>query len=95
MPAPKLPPGAPWKPPEWGVADAAAVQALARGDATPAQQQRALAWIVEGACGTYDLSWRPNDPHWTSFAEGRRFVGLELVKLTRMNLAAMRKVPNG
>ena len=45
------PPGAPWLPPKWDVPDAGALQALARGDASPAQQQRALDWIVTAACG--------------------------------------------
>lgn len=84
----------PWMPPKWDLADAGALQAMARGEADAAAQQRALRWIVEQACGTYDLSWRPEQfggDRSTSFAEGRRFVGLEIVKLTKLNLAEFRK----
>src|SRR5579872_6352550 len=84
----------PWKPPVWEQADAASIQALNRGDASPEQQRRALAWLINTACGTYDLSFRPDSERATSFAEGKRFVGLELVKLLKLNLARLRKDQN-
>lgn len=82
----------PWKPVAYDVADAAALQALSEGRATPEQQIRALKWIVEIASGTYDLSFRPGSTgdRDTAFAEGRRFVGMSCVKLTKLNLAALR-----
>lgn len=93
--APKEPPAPPppWKPARWEVADVAAIQALQRGDAMEHQQQRALNWIIE-ACGTYDLSFRPGDDgeRDTAFAEGKRSVGLQIVKLINLNLEALRKV---
>jgi hypothetical protein len=90
---PKAPVYASWLPPKWELADAGALQAMARGEADAAAQQRALKWIVEAACGTYDLSFRPapDGERATSFAEGRRFVGLEIVKLTKLNLASFRQ----
>lgn len=83
---------APWLPPKWELADAAAIQALVQGAATADQQQRAVAYIVNALCATYDLSFRPgpDGERDTAFAEGRRFVGLELVKLTKLNLGKMR-----
>jgi len=80
----------PWFPPEWDIADAAAIQALDAGTATPEQQQRALSWIVHGAAGTYDLEYR-TEPRDHAFASGRRFVGLQLVKLIKINLGKLKQ----
>lgn len=82
----------PWKPHPYELADASAMQALAAGTATPDQQRRALTWLVNAA-GTYDLSYRPgpNGERDSVFAEGKRFVGLQVVKLTRLNVGALRR----
>jgi hypothetical protein len=77
-------------PPAWELADASALQALVRGEADALQQQRALNWIINTACGTYDLDYRP-DPRDHAFVSGKRFVGLELVKLLKINTGAFRK----
>ena len=76
----------PWKPPHWEKPDAAALQALARGDCPEHLQQRALEYIVNTLAGTYDLSYRPTSERDTAFAEGRRFVGLQIVKLLKLKL---------
>lgn len=94
-PARKPPPGASWKPAEWDVPDAGAVQALARGEASPEQQRRALDWIITAAGGTYDLSFNPDSDRATAFAEGRRFVGLQIVKLIKLNLSQYRTAKGG
>lgn len=75
-------------PPEWDPADAGALQALARGEATKDQQQRALNWIIYNAAGTYDLEYR-SDPRAHAFVSGRRFVGLQLIKLIKLKLNAL------
>ena len=75
-------------PPVWEKADAAAMQALAQGTADKAQQQRALNWIIYGAANTYDLDYR-TDPRDHAFVSGRRFVGLQIVKLIKLNLMAI------
>lgn len=77
-------------PPPWDLPDASAMQALARGDATPEQQKRALDWIIQKACGTYDLDYRP-DAREHAFVSGRRFVGLEIVKLLKVNIGKLRQ----
>lgn len=82
----KPPVGAPWAPASYEIADAGALQALARGECEPHQQQRALKFIVESLCGTYDLSYRPSGDRDTAFAEGKRHVGLQIVKLTKLKL---------
>jgi hypothetical protein len=80
----------PRMPEYWEPADAQAIQAVVRGDATDYQQQRAMSFIVNKLCHTYDLSYRPV-PQDTAFAEGRRFVGLQLVKLININAGLLKK----
>lgn len=74
----------------YGIPDVAAIQALAFGTATPDQQRRALEWIVNSACGTYDSEYRSNDRE-HAYASGRRFVGLQIVKMTKLNLGKLKK----
>lgn len=86
-----LPPGTPYAPVEYEVAMVAAVQQLMVGGATVDQQQMFMTWLVNTACGTYDLSYRPSGDRDTAFAEGRRFVGLTIVKLNNLNLRSLTK----
>jgi hypothetical protein len=81
----------PWIPPAYELADATAIRALRDGTATPDQQKRAVAYIVNTLAGTYDLSYRPTSDRDTAFAEGRRFVGLQVVKLMNLNLALIKQ----
>ena len=80
----------PYIPSPWETPDVAAIQALHRGDATADQQKRALDYIITMA-GTYDLSYRPESDRDTAFAEGKRFVGLQIVKAINLNLAALKQ----
>lgn len=82
---------APWFPPHYEFADVSALKGLAAGTANPEQQQRALKWIIENACATYELSYRPTSDRDTTFAEGRRFVGLQIVKALHLDLSTLRK----
>jgi hypothetical protein len=85
---------APWKAIPYELADADAIQALMRGDADKGKQQRALKFIIENICGTYDVSFRPGGEEGrrdTDFAEGRRFTGLQIVKFLKLNLSALRR----
>ena len=68
-----------------------AIQSLASGEATPEMQKRALDFMINKVCLTYDLSYRPESDRETVFAEGRRFTGLQLVKLLNINLAAIKQ----
>lgn len=90
----ELPKAEPWKPAHWENADAGAIQALMRGEAEPHQQQRALTYIIEKLCGTYDMSYRPSGDRDTCFAEGKRFVGNRIVFLTKVNLSALKDEPS-
>ena len=84
---------APWFPTAYEKADAKAIQQLADGTASPEQQQRALKWIINNACGTYDLTYHPTGDRDTCFAEGRRFVGLQIVKMLKISLSKLASGP--
>jgi hypothetical protein len=90
MDKPKTKIRAPHIPPDYELADASAFQALLRGEAAPDQQQRALRWLIEKAAGTYEMNFYPTDRE-TAFALGREFVGQQVVKLTRLDLASLRR----
>lgn len=75
---------APWKPSDYDKSVVVAVQAVALGTANADQQKQALVWIVEKCCKTYEQSYRPNSQTDTAFAEGKRFVGTEIIKLTKL-----------
>lgn len=78
--------------PSFDAADAAAIQALAAGIATPDQQRLGLNWIVNNAAATYDGSYRPDSlggARATDFAEGRRFVGTAIILLTKIKTSKL------
>lgn len=84
----------PWHPPEWELADAAALQALEAGTADKDQQRRALKWVVEQGAGYYQMSFQAGGEEGrrdSDFAEGRRFVGAQVVKLLKLNLSVFRR----
>lgn len=72
------------------VADVAAVQAVSQGRATPDQQIRAYAWIIERAAMTYDETFHPESDRMSNFMQGRRFVGLKLVLLSKVNIQRLK-----
>lgn len=66
---------------KWPTPIVAALKAFGKGEARPDQQITALNFIIENLAGTYDLSFRPDDKGGerdTAFAEGRKYVGLQL-----------------
>lgn len=73
----------------WEYADAAALQALMAGTATPEQQKRALDWVIHAAAFTYQTTFFPGEPDACHFAEGRRFVGNKILTLLKLNLPAI------
>ena len=84
-----LTPPAPYRPAQYELADVAALKALERGDATTEQQQRALLWLVHCAALTHDIEYRP-DSRDHAFASGRRFVGLQIIKLLKIDMAKLK-----
>lgn len=75
-----------------------AVRAVYLGEASAAQQKLAWEWImyVSGAGdGFQDLSYRPGGEdgrRQTDFAEGKRFVGLQIRKMLRPEVTPPRPV---
>jgi hypothetical protein len=53
----------------------------------------AFKWIVNELCGTYDLSYRPDSERNTTFAEGKRFVGLQIVKMANLDVRVFSPPP--
>ena len=74
---------------DWDLADVTALQALERGEASPDQQKRGLAWIINKACLTYESTYSPVSSHDGSFAQGRRFSGLQIIKMLKVNATAI------
>ena len=91
MPKLTAPPPAPWMPTDYEDADVYAIKALAAGTANEQQQKRATQWIIYKCARAYDMSYRPTGATDTAFAEGRRAVGLELVKLINLDLEVVRQ----
>lgn len=82
-------------PANYTVADVAAIQALARGDATLEMQQRALRFIIDEIARTYDEPYIPPDEHSdgrreTDLALGKAHVGRQIVKLTKLDLGKLK-----
>jgi hypothetical protein len=86
----------PWFPYNWSrqLNAVYALKALQAGEATKDQQQIALDFLIKHLCGTYDMSYIPDSPRDTDFAEGKRWVGnqmIKLIKLTGEEIEAVRQ----
>jgi hypothetical protein len=81
-------PGWPWSPvTKFEDADVFALQAIAAGNASAGQQQRALAFIREAICEDRRLSFMPGGEDGrraSDFAEGKRFVGIQIQRFLNM-----------
>ena len=73
-----------WHPPLYTKEDVRSIQALAQGTAGEADQRRALQWIIEKACLTYDEPFRPDSSDVVNYMLGRRSVGLAIVKMLKL-----------
>ena len=71
-------------------ADATAIQQLEQGTANEQMQKRALEWIINSVCATYDQSYIPKDTHETAFNEGRRYCGNTIVKMLKLEPGKVR-----
>ena len=68
-------------------ADIFALQAIANGTASSAQQQRAYDCVVRTLCETDRMTFWPggeDGKRATDFAEGKRWVGLQLRRIAKM-----------
>lgn len=82
----KPPVGAPWAPAKYDDAVVYALKAIERGEPSPEQCVRALNWIIHDLCKTGDMSYRPNSVRDSDFAEGKRFVGNQIIKMLKLNM---------
>lgn len=76
----------PWLEPIVSKADVIAVQHVVQGKGTELHQKRVIDLIINRLANSYDLSFRPDNmggERATAFAEGKRYVGLQLVKLIK------------
>lgn len=80
---------------KWENADVSSIQALVTGTANPEQQKRAINFIVNKVCLTYDMPYRPESQRDTDFLLGRMFVGQQIVKLMKINLNRIKEKTNG
>jgi hypothetical protein len=74
-------PAKPYLPAPYDQADIAALKALKDGSASPEQQRRGLAWIVECAARTNTQSYDEKVPSNRDFNEGCRHVGRQIILL--------------
>lgn len=84
-----------WHPADYDIPDVRAVQHLFTLAMTDQLVDRALRWIIESCCQTYDNgtagSLAANDPHGriSAFVDGRRFAGQQIVKLAKLKISAI------
>ncbi len=81
-------------PAHYTLADVAAVQALCRGEATDYQQKRVVEWLLYCAAGVHEHHFYPSDRE-TAFSLGRKFVGDQFQKASKIDLALLRRNEDG
>lgn len=79
----------PWMPIKWDNAHARAIQMLEQGQATPEQQKMILEYILLEICKINDMAYFPESRD-TDFSLGKQFVGQQILKLLKVNLAAFK-----
>jgi hypothetical protein len=86
-PRPKSQPDRPWQMPHIEDADIFALLAVANGIANNAQQARAYDYVVRVLCETDRMTFWPggeDGKRATDFAEGKRWVGVQLRRIEKM-----------
>jgi hypothetical protein len=90
-------PDAPWKIPLTEREDVFAIQAIANGIASDGQQRRAYDYVVRLLCESDRMTFWPGGEDGrraSDFAEGKRWVGLQLRRLERMRPDMREQVPS-
>ena len=70
------------------LADIRAIQAVAKGEATAGQQQRALNWILHSAAVIDQDPFVPGQPDATAYLMGRQSVARQVATVLRTDPAA-------
>lgn len=73
------------------ITDAYAIQAVARGEGGPIEQERAIKCIIEELAGTYAMTFNPESESITAFNEGSRKVGRAIVGIINCNLGTVER----
>lgn len=73
---PKIP--QPWHPAVWDADDVQGVKRMAE------QHPKAMRFVIEQVCGTYDETYFPDSERNSAYAQGKRKVGMELVKFINL-----------
>jgi len=60
-----------------------AVRMLSAGEADAHHQTKVFDFIVNDLCDSYGMSYRPDNHSATDFAEGKRWVGMQLVRIMK------------
>jgi hypothetical protein len=81
----------PYVPPTPSADVTLALKCLSKGIANEHQQVVAVKWIVEELCETYGMSYRPDSERDTAFAEGKRFVGMQIVREINLDSKLLRR----
>lgn len=76
--------------PDWKKQTAVAFQALAAGVANEGQQKECLRFIVYEIANTYDMTFVPESDRLSAFAEGRRMVGNQIIKLINVKIGLLK-----
>lgn len=85
-PSHRKPNALPWADLDVDDEDVRAARALFSGVASDGQQLRIRDWIINVASGYFDMSFRPGGDDGrraSDFMEGRRFVGAQLLNLSK------------
>jgi len=69
-----------------------AIKAVYNGEANEEQQRKAIDFIIKGICGTYNMSFHPDDARLTDFNEGRRFVGNKIIEILGLNVGKIQQL---
>jgi len=75
----------PWIPPEAEIKVVQAFKDLSKGQANEDQQLLAFDHLIHTLCEIGGLSYRPDSDRDTVFAEGKRFVALQIVNYIQRN----------
>ena len=65
-----------------------AFKALEKGTASPEQQQYAMKFLITRGCRTHDSDWFEDD-RLSSFAAGRRFVGMQIIDMVNLKISKL------
>lgn len=83
----------PWHPTPDDEFICTAVRALFNGNADETQQKRLVEWILLDLCELRKASYWPDSPRDGDFAEGKKFVGRELVRIRDVLPESLREAP--